>query len=224
MATLKTGVYRIRHIDSDRCYIGSTATSFSRRWSEHRRDLNNQRHHCSRLQNAWNKYGADAFVFEVLLYCDPEDCVTFEQMAIDSYEPEYNICLVAGNSLGYRHTKEAIEKIKANSIGENNHFFGKRHSKDTKSKISKSRQGRFSGANNPFYGKKHTDRSRETMSLNAPDRSGESHPRATITINVAKQIKTLIQKGNMSKDIAKQLNTTLHVVQNIRRGKTWKNA
>jgi len=58
-------IYAITHLASGRRYVGSCLTP-TRRWIEHRSDLKCQRHHCSYLQRAWNKYGPDAFMFSIL--------------------------------------------------------------------------------------------------------------------------------------------------------------
>lgn len=104
----KTGIYRIRHVDSGKCYVGSCASpqGFRVRWNNHTKNLRKNQHHSPHLQRAWNKYGADSFVFEILLYCDPKDCIMYEQIALDHYKPEYNVCPIAGNSLGYKHIDE----------------------------------------------------------------------------------------------------------------------
>lgn len=120
---MKNGVYRIRHEISGKCYIGSAADpkGIKQRFAVHRSRLDHNNHHSRYLQHAWNKYGADAFVFEVLLYCDPEDCLTFEQIAIDCYQPKYNSCPNAHNSLGYRHSDATKEKMKQNHADVSGH-------------------------------------------------------------------------------------------------------
>jgi ribosomal protein L37AE/L43A len=55
-----------------------------------------------------------------------------------------------GKSLSDEHK----QKISDLSKGENNHFYGKKHSQETKELISKKNSGRLSGENNPMYGKK----------------------------------------------------------------------
>ena len=39
----------------------------------------------------------------------------------------------------------------------NNPFYGKKHTKVTRDKISRSKTGLYSGTDNPFYGKEHTE-------------------------------------------------------------------
>jgi group I intron endonuclease len=110
---MKTGIYQIQNLKNGKCYIGSAASirGFDFRWRCHRNSLIGQYHPNIKLQRAWNKYGADAFVFKVLLYCDPINCLMYEQIALDHYKPEYNICKQAGNRLGIRHTMKAKAKM-----------------------------------------------------------------------------------------------------------------
>lgn len=118
MKTMTSGIYAIRNIVNDKQYIGS-ATNLSKRWGEHRHYLKRGRHHSSALQNAWSKYGADAFQFRVLLYCTRQHLLEFEQRCIDGLPSEYNICIVAGSNSrrGLTNSAEHRAKITAAKLG-----------------------------------------------------------------------------------------------------------
>lgn len=58
-------IYQITNMANGKYYIGS-AESFARREWQHKYDLKKGTHKNPRLQAAWNKYGPDVFVFEVL--------------------------------------------------------------------------------------------------------------------------------------------------------------
>jgi group I intron endonuclease len=58
-------IYAIVHQKSGRRYVGSCLYP-KRRWIVHRSKLKHQKHHCSHLQRAWNKYGPDSFSFTIL--------------------------------------------------------------------------------------------------------------------------------------------------------------
>ncbi len=60
-----SGIYRITCIPTSKFYIGSAVNLYHRRVC-HFNDLQHGTHRNSRLQRAWNKYGPDAFTFEVL--------------------------------------------------------------------------------------------------------------------------------------------------------------
>ncbi|GAG38348.1 unnamed protein product, partial [marine sediment metagenome] len=49
-------------------------------------------------------------------------------------------------------------------------------SKEQKIKFSEARKGKYKGENNPFYGKKHTLETRERMKVNHPNVKGEENP------------------------------------------------
>lgn len=61
----RKGVYSITNSINNKKYIGSTAKSFISRFTQHVSKLRLNKHHCSHLQFAWNKYGEEAFVFAV---------------------------------------------------------------------------------------------------------------------------------------------------------------
>lgn len=91
-------IYAIVHLASGRRYVGSTIDRKAR-WSEHKTNLKFKRHHCTYLQNAWNKYGADAFEFrtlEVIKDHDKESRLRAELGHIMD-APYYN-CRIAGIS------------------------------------------------------------------------------------------------------------------------------
>jgi effector-binding domain-containing protein len=49
---------------------------------------------------------------EIIEYCEANICIEKEQFYLDLLQPEYNILKFAGTSKGYKHTKEALKKIK----------------------------------------------------------------------------------------------------------------
>jgi len=81
-------VYKIRNIKIGTVYIGQSST-YSKRWHTHKSRLRNNRHENLQLQEDYNKYGKEAFVFEVIeeLPCDTSRDVllTKESEAIKKY-------------------------------------------------------------------------------------------------------------------------------------------
>lgn len=106
-----TGVYCIRNIRNGKRYVGSAAQGFIERWKNHRSCLSRGVHKNAHLLSAWNKYGADKFVFQILERCLPERCVEREQYWMDYFDvinPKkgYNTCPVAGSVLGMKKTEK----------------------------------------------------------------------------------------------------------------------
>lgn len=103
IATLpdEAGVYTIAHRDSGRMYVGSSV-SMRRRKRNHVSHLVAGRHCNTKLQRAWNKYGAEAFDFAALLICSPDNLLMYEQRAIDVIKPALNLAPVAGSLRGFK--------------------------------------------------------------------------------------------------------------------------
>lgn len=108
---MKSGIYRIKNLTNSKIYIGS-ALDLSKRWSNHKSDLNKRKHQNRYLQSACIKCGIDNFVFEVLEYCDKEYLIIKEQSWIDFCKPQYNLNPKAGSNLGRKWSKEARENMR----------------------------------------------------------------------------------------------------------------
>lgn len=94
----KCGVYQIVCKTTGKRYIGSTTISFIKRWADHIGRLNNNKHHCSYLQRAWNKYGSLDFGFFILDILEKEDCMRYEQEYFNTvcHDLLYNSLFVVG--------------------------------------------------------------------------------------------------------------------------------
>lgn len=101
----KSGIYCIRHIQSNNIYIGS-AKDFWTRWRYHFWELNNNKHHSKHLQNAWNKYGADAFEFKILETCLLDELIYLEDIYLASCLCIYNHKEKASSNLGHKYNNE----------------------------------------------------------------------------------------------------------------------
>ncbi len=128
----KAGIYKITNIVNNKIYIGSSINLKYRKCS-HFRNLRLNKHVNYHLQYAFNKYKEENFKWEVIEYVDIiEDkkelrkvILEREQYWIDSYKDKkcilYNICAIAGSSLGVSHTEETKNKKR----GKNNPMYGK---------------------------------------------------------------------------------------------------
>ncbi len=112
------GVYAIIHTASGRVYVGS-ALDVETRWFGHRFELARQQHHSIYLQRAWKKYGPKAFTWRLLERVESvADLLPTEQKWIDHLQAcdrkhGFNMAPTAGNSHGFRHSQESIEKMRA---------------------------------------------------------------------------------------------------------------
>lgn len=158
---LKSGVYLITNTMNGKVYVGSGAISIKLRWTRHKMLLKARKHWNQYLQNAWNKYGKEAFRFEVLIRCAPKDCILHEQFFIDKYRSAdrklgYNISPTAGNCLGTVHTDETRAKMSEAHRGKKKSFEhaakvaaanrGQKRSAESRAKMSAAKKGKRQSA------------------------------------------------------------------------------
>jgi len=108
-----TGIYKIKNTINNNNYIGS-AKNIKRRWDRHRCGLRNNKHENIILQRAWNKYGEENFVFEIIEECNINDLLSLEQTYLN-LKPKYNIGITAsgGDNLTNNPNKnEIINRMK----------------------------------------------------------------------------------------------------------------
>lgn len=193
-----SGIYKLVNIRTKDIYIGSTINLYARRW-DHFNKLKNNKHRNKYLQRIYNKYG-NIFNFEVVEKCDKEKLLEREQYYIDTWYPKYNLCKIAGNTLGRRHTDNAKLKIsiahkgktiplytrlkKSKEMQNNKYALGYKHTEATKEKIRSANKGR-----------KHTKEEIEKMKNN-------SRKVAVIQVNNNGEI---IAIYNSAKNAAKEL-------------------
>lgn len=208
---MKYGIYQIRNLINNKCYIGSAAgKGFNNRWKSHINDLKKQKHHSSKLQNAWNKYGIENFIFEVLLCCDPKNCLFYEQIALDYYKPEYNICSTAGSTFGLRYSAESKLKIsnalKGKYSGYKSPHFGRLLSNQTKEKIRTANFGKIA--------------SNETRVKMSQSRIKNINSRI-FTQQQIKEIRNLLKDGVSQRRIALLFGVSPATICNIKNNKTY---
>lgn len=228
LAEQVTGIYAIKHLPSERVYIGS-AINFSQRWREHRCLLNKGRHHSPHLQAAWTKYGEVEFSFKRMLLCKPADLLMYEQILIDglkAFDRQYgfNAAPVAGSRAGTTHSAEAREKIRAARAKQ---VF----SEETRAMWSANRTGRkmpkwfgeFTRKHRT--GVKHTDEARAKISARNMGRKASLETRekkSKLTIAQVQEVRTLYATGSVTQSaLAKQFSVDQSTVSNIVTGRRW---
>ncbi len=165
------GIYQIRNKINGKVYIGSTVSKggFQARWAHHLSDLRCHRHHSQHLQRAWTKYKFKAFVFEIIEeferpigLIDQEWIFWYlarEQHYLDTvllarsknkalfHQYGYNVSRIAGKStmLGRRHTAETKAKISKAAMGHKRNL-GYQFTEEAKAKIGKANRGEKCGS------------------------------------------------------------------------------
>jgi len=116
---MHSGIYLIRCHANEKFYIGS-AVNLDRRWRQHQHRLNNNTHTNPHLQNAWNKYGSDAFEFYTVEEVERTQLIIAEQAWIDLHWDLgvlFNKDRVAGSRLGTKVSDETKVKIRMANLG-----------------------------------------------------------------------------------------------------------
>lgn len=177
----KSGVYKILNNVNNKFYIGS-ATNLVKRKENHRNTLLKNKHVNILLQRALCKYGVSSFDFIILEFCDTEKLIEREQYYIDTLNPEYNICRIAGNTLGAKHSVETRKKM---SESGKKKIFTALH----KENISKS----LKGSRHPYM--------KEYAKLGMYANHGEDHGMAILTLEIVIDIRDMKKNGFTRKEI-----------------------
>ena len=140
----KIGIYQIRNLVNSKIYIGS-AINLRKRLNTHLNKLKTNIHENEKLQRAFNKYGEQNFIFEIIEFVeDKTKLLEHEQYWMDRFQVVkngYNIQPVAGNSLGRIVKQETREKMSKNNA---RYWKGKRvpeHVRQNLIEMSKLRTG-----------------------------------------------------------------------------------
>lgn len=198
----QSGIYQIRNLVNGKVYIGS-AVNLKKRIYRHQYELKKNKHTNDYLQKAWDKYGEENFSFEVIEIIDAKDSlIEREQLWLDKFESYkrkngYNICPIAGSSLGTRHSEETKKLIGQRS-----------KERDAINVMNKSI--------------KQNNIQRKPRNKNQL-KDGISKLNTKIDYQQAKLIKLLLRDTNLlHSEISKLVNATKDIVRNINLNKAWK--
>ena len=136
----QSGIYMIQNIVNVKRYVGS-ARDLGKRRNIHFSELRRNCHSNPHLQNAFNKYGQESFVFKMIELCDEATLLVREQFYLDAYdvvENGYNINPNAGSNLGRKFSQEARGRMAAAKLGKKRGH----HAEKVKQKISESLKGK----------------------------------------------------------------------------------
>ena len=186
---MKCGIYCIKNIINNKVYIGSS-NGILNRWASHKYYLKNNIHKNPHLQNAYNKYGSENFVYEIIKECKESDLISEEDKNIILYKSldrdfGYNIELPSRQNqstesnekrriamTGKKKTEEHRLNISKAQIGkkqtperiEAQKNYYKNLTEEKKKELSEKVRIAHMGQKNHMYGKQHTDETKLKMS------------------------------------------------------------
>lgn len=152
---------RERNKEYNKKYVGITTRDIETRWKEHKWDALNSNRGRSVLRNSIVKYGIDNFKIELVdeLYnITEEDLLLKECHYIEKYKTMaddggYNLVRKSNQKLIFSEATK--RKMSAAQMGENNGYYGKKHTEEIREKMRGTRES-VMGNKNPFYGKRHS--------------------------------------------------------------------
>nr|YP_010194545.1 hypothetical protein LK181_mgp17 [Linnemannia amoeboidea]QZZ81284.1 hypothetical protein [Linnemannia amoeboidea] len=108
----KAGIYQFTNLLIGDSYIGSS-TNLSKRFRQYYNYnfISSPIRSKSIIYSSILRNGYSNFSLTILEYYEIKDILNREQFYIDLIKPSMNILQVAGNSLGYKHTKDSLEKM-----------------------------------------------------------------------------------------------------------------
>lgn len=126
---MKYDVYSITCLNNGKVYFGRSQ-EIEKRWRSHKNMFRKSEHNNTKMQNDWNEYGEESFLFEIIYTTnDLNDAIMIEQQYIDSdIFNKYNIsnAKIGGDTFTNNPRKEEIRKLKSiASSGERNPMYGK---------------------------------------------------------------------------------------------------
>ena len=132
------GIYQIQNKINGKIYIGQSI-NIEKRLKQHLRDLRTSQHYNSHFQNAFNKYGENAFKANIISVCQIKQLDYYETWFISitgATNPKYGYNNEMGGNKNKIISKATRKKLSKNHSG----MSGKKHSKESKQKMSDSQK------------------------------------------------------------------------------------
>ena len=188
---MKYYIYHIKSLRDSRFYIGSTINA-KKRWNEHKCRLRLNKHDNHQIQRFYNKYGIDALEFVVIAECaDQSEMIDCEQWMLN-------------------HNYGTADCWNENPTADRPPtMFGKKHTDETKVKISKAKLGKL--------------KSLETRIKLSQAKSGEKNHNAKLSYLQVKIIRKLLKFKTLTyQKIGTIFNVSKETIYDIRAKRTWK--
>ncbi len=225
---INSGIYKITCSGSSKFYIGS-AQNLRSRMVNHLYNLRVGKHHSKFLQRSFNKYGRDSIKFEILARCPGEYLLKLEQWFINTLNPKFNSCKIAGSCRGIKWSKERNRKVSLALRGSGN---GK--ARLSEEQVCQIREYIQIGAKrglvlkefnmtNAMFDRIKSNKTWQFLPYKGDSPKAVSDRSKVLNILQVAEIKTLLKKGGLTlKEIGILYNVGRQTIANIRDEKIWR--
>lgn len=194
----RKGIYSIINTINNKIYIGCTDMNFGDRRDCHFAMLRNNYHYNNKLQDDFNFYGEDIFIFNVLEDIDSSDPEIFYEKEkeyiklTNSMKDGYNLTIGGLGTNGSKFSKERRQRTIENN---RNCMLGRKLDDETKMKMSETRR-------------KNQDRIHDGIG-------------AILKPEEVLEIKRSLMNGERCKELANKYNVTVQCISRINMNKNW---
>ena len=131
-------IYVVTNIVNSKQYVGQTVNSLKVRQKNHKCEVKTGSEYA--FHRALRKYGFDSFTWDIVETCSSKEELDLKEIEyISKLNPQYNMTLGGGGTIGYNHSQATKDKISKSNLGKtagNTHRKGKTISQESKDKIA----------------------------------------------------------------------------------------
>lgn len=212
-----SGIYVIRNKVNGSIYVGQTKQRFVKRFFLHQWKLRNGTHDNKHLQRAFNKYGEDAFEFEVeeIIIGNSTFFNSEEMRIIKKYRLQGTCYNQTDGGDGAKGTKLSEENVR--KLAELNRKLntGKKASEETKERMSKTHK-QWHRDHPMSEAQKIKTKHARLAKLNAGENGTQK-----ITPPVVEEIQKLLMAGYKQADVARMFDLSQTNISAIKNGRSW---
>lgn len=234
---MSMGIYKITCLPTGKCYIGKGSDA-NKRYSDHRNKLKRNNHYNPYFQNAWIKYGAENFVFEIIELIEEEKHLIEREIhwikEYGSYDRKLGFNMTTGGDglSGLDFSEEHRAKLSKINIG-NKNAVGYTHSESAKKIMRAKKAGkklRLGSTTSDITKQKlrecniNKKLSEETRSKMSVSKTGSKSYQAKFTDDQIREIRILYKYKHVKQmDIVRMFDTNIYAINKIVNGKTYRN-
>lgn len=212
-----SGIYVIRNKLDGSIYVGQTKQRFVKRFFLHRWKLRNGTHDNKHLQRAYDKYGEEAFEFEVeeILVGDSDFFNSEEMRIIKEYRLQGKCYNLTDGGDGAKGTKLSEENVRRLAELNRKLNTGKKASEETRKRMSETHKQRHQDHPMSNEQKQKTKQTR-LAKLNAGENGTQK-----ITPPIVEEIQRLLMAGYKQADVAAKFGLAQTNISAIKNGRSW---